>query len=205
MKYEPLQLGPMISLHCPCRNCSYHRDSYETIYHYRDPTVRAVRLAVQTTQCCGESRVACLLQKWRKYLGLCREWRCPTTHSWSLRPAGFHRLKFKILLVKKIKSKQNIQSGILIDSSCGMLLPLKVNTSKEVKSGFKYLSVSNFEGQGSSGKKCFSTSHQYSELSRHNPINHSNKSFKFASHAGRITICFNKANVVEICDFLLAC
>lgn len=35
----------------------------------------------------------------------------------------------------------------------GMPLPLKVSTSREVKSGFKYLSVSNVDGHGSSGKK----------------------------------------------------
>ncbi len=45
----------------------------------------------------------------------------------------------------------SLQLGILIPA--GIPLPLKVNTSKEVKSGFRYLSVSNVEAHGSSGKK----------------------------------------------------
>ena len=36
----------------------------------------------------------------------------------------------------------------------GMPLPAKVKTSNEVKSGFKYLSVSKVAGHGSIGKKC---------------------------------------------------
>lgn len=84
-------------LRYPCRSCNYHRDFYGTIYRYHGPAIRADRLAIQTTRCCDESKVACLLQRWRKYLGPCRkqEWRCPTIRSWNLRPVGFHHLKLQ--------------------------------------------------------------------------------------------------------------
>ena len=45
----------------------------------------------------------------------------------------------------------SLQLGMLIPA--GIPLPLKVKTSSEVKSGLRYLSVSNVAGHGRSGKK----------------------------------------------------
>ena len=57
---------------------------------------------------------------------------------------------------RKSKQRNLLQFGILIPA--GMPLPLNVKTSKEVKSGFLNVSLSNVSGHGSSGKNFFALS-----------------------------------------------